>query len=372
MLNDIEIEKIEKGKYVILKLKGRIAADSSLRLSEAIDAEIKSGAGNIILDIADVDYISSAGVRVLLISYKQLYNLNGSFSLYRPNNAIKSLISIMNLPELADSSKFELAMGGGQTAPDYGTFNGLDIDVLFRSASVSNVKIVGNIDKTNDFSYSAEDMRRLENSPKTIAVGLGAFDTDVKPMIERAGEFISIGGFAAFMPSDGSRKPDFLVAMNGRMPDVNYLYCATGECDYSAAFTFKNAGTNAPVKFGDIVKTAHAVAGCDNILMVVTGEIAGIVGSSLAVPPGINRKKTPDNFRAAIAQIKEKYVLTGERAYAGHIALCAGVSCASPDRSSDVAKFIKPLARGSILSGHFHAAVFESMSTAPSSFISKD
>ncbi len=352
MSEEFDIGKIEKGKYIILKLKGRIAAESSLRLIEAVNEEIKRGARDMILDVADVDYISSAGVRVLLLSYKQLHNLKGTFALYRATDTVRSLLNTMNLTELAESSKFEADMNIGVAVPDYGTVNGLDVNVLFRSDSMSDLKIIGNIDKSNDLSYSAQDINRLEHGPKTIAFGLGAFDTNVKPMIERAGEFISIGDFAIFMPSDGSKNPEYLIAKNGLLPEVNYLYCAVCECDYSAAFTFTGAAAGAPVRFGDIIKTAHGVADREIILAVVIGDVEKVVGCSLAIPPGINRKNN--------AQMKEKFILTGEGAYDGHTVLCAGVSSTQPVLSA-ASKFIKTLeVSDAIISGHFHAAVFAS------------
>jgi len=359
MQDEFVIEEIKKDKYTILKLNGRIAADSSLRLIEAVNEKIKNGARDVILDIGAVDYISSAGVRVLLLSYKQLNTLKGSFALYRTTDTVKSLLNMMNLSELADSSKFELAMSGGHAVPVYGIVNGIAVDVLFRNDNASSVKIMGDIDKADELSCSAKDFIRLENTPKTIALGLGAFDTSASPMIDRAGEFISLCGFAAFMPSDGSKKAECLAAGNGLMPEINYLYCASGECDYSAAFTFKSRAADTPVKLSDIIKTAHSLTGRDNILAVIAGDIKGIVGSSPAVPPGVNRKNTADNYSAAPPRIKEKFILTGEQAYNGHIALCAGISSAKPVApSSETVKFIRPLARESLLSGHFHAAVF--------------
>ena len=99
---DLEIEALDKGGFKILKLKGRVDANRSLRLNEAINEVIRGGSYDLVLDAAGVDYISSAGVRVLLMAYKELAKLGGSFALYRPGESVTSIINMMGLSALLD------------------------------------------------------------------------------------------------------------------------------------------------------------------------------------------------------------------------------------------------------------------------------
>lgn len=371
MNTNLDIEVIEKGKFRILKLRGRIDANWSLRLSEAVKELIRGGAYDIVLDAAEVDYISSAGVRVLLMSFKELKKLGGSFGVYRPGENVVSIINLMGLSELFDCSKFERHIGAaaadnaahtaGAPAPDYGTVNGIDINVLFRTERSATVKISGDLDRAGALSYSKADARRLANGPKTLSFGLGALGPDQAAAAERGGEFLSICGFAAYMPSDGSKKPDYMIAGNDFIPEINYLYCASCECEFSAAFTFKSAEKGAAVKFSDLVKTAHSVAGGDDLVIVVAGETSGLVGASLAAPPA--RRDAGDNSGGAgpfdFPQIRDNFIITSEPAYAGHIVLCAGLSSLKPAADPAAGKFMRPLAANSIVCGHFHAAVFD-------------
>jgi hypothetical protein len=303
------------------------------------------------------------------MAYKELGKLGGSFSLYRPGESVTSIINMMGLSTLFDCSKFENEINGAPAnagssavaaAPQYGTVNGIDINVLFKSDAAATVKISGDISKIAGFSYSKKDVRGLSNSYKTISFGLGALGTDAGSTAERAGEFISVRGFAAYMPSDGPKKADYMMADGNFMPGISYFYCASCECDFSSAFTFKSATTGAPVKMSDIIKTAHSVSNCDNILIVLTGEVNGLVGVSLAAPPvSAGEKKTGDG-PFEFPQIKENFNITSEPAYNGHVALCAGLSRAKPDsEGAAAAQFLRPLASGSLLTGHFHAAVFD-------------
>lgn len=419
MSTNLDIEIIEKGRFKILKLKGRIDANWSLRLSEYINEVIRGGAYDIILDATEVDYISSAGVRVLLMSYKELNKLNGSFALYRSCENVKSIINMMGLSSLFDCSKFEAEMSGRpftddckstsidaskglvaagesatiknpsaskHSAPNYGVVNGMSIDVAFKKEYSATVKISGNINKISSFSYSADDMRVMPAGVETIAFGLGALGPGGAKALERAGEFISTGGFTAYMPSDGSKKPDYLIAGSGFIPQINYLYCASCKCSYSAAFSFKSAlEAGTVVRLSDIIKTAHGVAGCDDILAVIIGETEGVVGVSLAVPPGVVEKKhapARDNEVEGVKtsveeadqdsgdgseergpfefpQIRDNFNITSEPAFGGHMAVCAGLSCIKPVLDKNTAEFLRPMAVTSNIYGHFHASIFE-------------
>ena len=73
-----------------LSVEGHIDTLSSNELEEAINAEI----GNfdlLILDFADLNYISSAGLRVLIVTQKKLYQDNASLVIKNANDDVKSV-----------------------------------------------------------------------------------------------------------------------------------------------------------------------------------------------------------------------------------------------------------------------------------------
>ncbi len=417
MSTNLDIEVIEKGNFRILKLKGRIDANWSLRLSESINAVIRGGNYDMVLDVSEVDYISSAGVRVLLMSYKELNKLNGSFALYRPCDGVKSIIEMMGLSSLFDCSKFEAVMAGAPSTicdltnidngsdvvqnlktevpnagfnskvPDYGVVNGLEVNVIFRMASLDNgapVKINGNVNKISDFSYNEEDVCLMKTSPAMIAFGLGAPGSDKSAdALGRAGEFMVTCGYSVYMPSDGSKKPDYLISAGGFAPDISYLYCASCEAEYYAAFNFKSAQAGISVKLSDIIKTAHDIAGSSDIITIIIGELKGVVGASLSVPPcsgknnvrssaGLNCDTSVSNVNSqggesasdkegpySFSQLRDNFNITAEPEYNGYIAVCAGISSIKPSPDSAVASFLRPLAPGVLISGHFHSSIFE-------------
>jgi anti-sigma B factor antagonist len=67
------------GMVCILNVSGRIDSTSSQEFEKKISKYICQGEKNILLDFSNLEYISSAGLRVLLVSAKNLKAVNGKF-----------------------------------------------------------------------------------------------------------------------------------------------------------------------------------------------------------------------------------------------------------------------------------------------------
>ena len=73
----MEITQHPRDGLLELQLKGRLDANWSDRVGAAIETAIRAGQHQIDLDLSQVDYVSSAGIRVLLKYYKQLKAARG-------------------------------------------------------------------------------------------------------------------------------------------------------------------------------------------------------------------------------------------------------------------------------------------------------
>lgn len=71
-------EKNETGLTV--KLSGELNTLTAPELSDLLDREL-GGVQVLILDFTECDYVSSAGLRVLLNTYKQMKAVNGTMNL---------------------------------------------------------------------------------------------------------------------------------------------------------------------------------------------------------------------------------------------------------------------------------------------------
>ena len=79
------------GNKTILAPEGRIDTITSPELEEAI-AKIPEGVTSLTLDLSHVDYVSSAGLRVLLATFKQMKVNKGSMELTNVGENFKDVL----------------------------------------------------------------------------------------------------------------------------------------------------------------------------------------------------------------------------------------------------------------------------------------
>jgi len=91
MLEIIEDEKKEKA---ILRIKGRLDATSSATLEVKLSEGYSEGKRHFVLDLRNLEYLSSAGMRLFLAFTKKLKGENGSLKLFGLNKEIFEIIKM--------------------------------------------------------------------------------------------------------------------------------------------------------------------------------------------------------------------------------------------------------------------------------------
>ena len=87
------IEKKENDIY-IFTVNGRLDSNTSHELEEKIFGAIKNESYNMIIDFEGLDYISSAGLRVILKASKALKRSEGSIVLCSMQDYVKEVFEI--------------------------------------------------------------------------------------------------------------------------------------------------------------------------------------------------------------------------------------------------------------------------------------
>ena len=93
MATELQITKEISGET----LKAHIKGDLNVKTSPILEEELKksiSGVKELILDFTDVEYISSAGLRVLLAMEKNMRRQGGKMKLQHVNAAVKEIIRL--------------------------------------------------------------------------------------------------------------------------------------------------------------------------------------------------------------------------------------------------------------------------------------
>lgn len=96
----LQIEEDEKNGRMILRLKGRLDATSAPQLDVRIKDAREEGIKYFVIDFKEVDYLSSAGMRLLLAYTKRLANENGFLHLFGMHKEILEIIKMGGFEEI--------------------------------------------------------------------------------------------------------------------------------------------------------------------------------------------------------------------------------------------------------------------------------
>jgi anti-sigma B factor antagonist len=90
----MDIIEARKDMAVLLTLKGRLDSSTSPALEEKIVLLLNAGEKQLAVNFGSLDYISSAGLRVLLMAAKRLKQSNGKIALYALKDHIREVFEI--------------------------------------------------------------------------------------------------------------------------------------------------------------------------------------------------------------------------------------------------------------------------------------
>ncbi len=90
----MEVTETEKDGIYVLGLKGRLDSNTSDDFEKKLLGLIVAGQTRLVLDFKDLDYISSAGLRVLLKAAKELKRNNGRLAFCSLKDYIREIFEL--------------------------------------------------------------------------------------------------------------------------------------------------------------------------------------------------------------------------------------------------------------------------------------
>ena len=90
----MNIEKKLENGCLTLKVDGRLDTNTSPELDDAMKLD---GVTEVVFDFACLEYISSAGLRVLMAAHKAMIACGGKVSVVNPNAIVKGVFDITGI-----------------------------------------------------------------------------------------------------------------------------------------------------------------------------------------------------------------------------------------------------------------------------------
>lgn len=104
----IDIKEEKNQDVLVIRIKGRLDAMTSAEAERRVLNVIEHGDKKLLLDFLNVEYISSAGMRMLLTVAKKLKNLSGKLVLCSVNTRVMDVLKMSGFDHVIDLQNDEL------------------------------------------------------------------------------------------------------------------------------------------------------------------------------------------------------------------------------------------------------------------------
>ncbi len=90
----MNITEGRRGEVLVVRPEGRIDTNTSEAFEKVLTGRIDGGSRRLVIDMGGTDYISSAGLRVLLLAAKKLKGGGGQLVLAALNPSVKQIFEL--------------------------------------------------------------------------------------------------------------------------------------------------------------------------------------------------------------------------------------------------------------------------------------
>jgi len=298
----------EKGGYKVLCLKGRIDGMSSPEIQKNISDLTLAGERTIVIDFMDVNYISSAGLRVFLTGQKQLMKAGGELILYRVSDEVLEVFELSGFTDIFrmfGEEDFEQQKKKLITdAPDIAarTVGGIALRYVEREAESGEISVIGSQGPLQRSGYAEGDVASVRVGDIRFGTGLATRGDDYEDYSRFFGETMIIDRNFFFFPAVKRPAVDFMFAAQQEADhEYRFLHGFGFSGDFRYIVSFENP--DAFVDSHSLVNALLELSGAAMIGIVLLAESKGFWGMHLMqVPLAENRPADgggifdPDNF----------------------------------------------------------------------------
>jgi anti-anti-sigma factor len=358
----MDIKKQTLGDRAEIQVIGHLDAYWAPHLGAALNDTVRQGSHEISLDLSQVDFMSSAGLGVLVACHKQLQAIRGTLVIASASDQVRRLITLSGLEDMLLSAKEPAPEGAGvaQPAPPRpdrgerferpeGTF---ELFTLSQGSKL-NASLVGDPALLHGCRFQKQNCSVHAFEQSAFAVGVGTLGDRYEDCEGRFGEFLAAAGAVAYLPTDGTNVPDYFVPAGSSVANVQVCYAALFQGPFAKMARFESNKDARSVTLSQLAQVGLELAGAEKLGMVIVAETTGLIGAALRQPP---TKPVSEGAPFEFPEVRSWLTFTAERAYAHSLALVVGlVTRGDP---GPLGLMLRPVGPDPALAGHFHAAAF--------------
>jgi anti-anti-sigma factor len=350
----IEIRIAKEGEVPVVTMTGRLDGFGARQLEESLREIVPDDTRSVILNLAGVGYLSSAGIRVFLSLKKRLKQRGGTLVLANvgefPRNVLE-MAGFLNVLDVYSSVKeAEIACratkdeGGLLPIMPARTYNvhNVSYSVETRSSKPASLIVTGDLRKVIDATLTHDDIRSIGFAEADYSLGLGALGKNIDDAMVLLGEMITLHGSMVYVPTDGHYTPDFFTPVKdtgGVRIFTGFNIALSGQFHETLMF---ETGQEGGITLAELYSAIFSIARGRRddfrgvVSVVLYGIAEGVISSEIKFSPLASRR--PANRKSIMApeNYDEWNDTNTEPRYRGDTLISFGIGL---DFSADLSNF---------------------------------
>jgi anti-anti-sigma factor len=278
-----------------LHLKGRIDSMSATEIQRQINELILEGERRFVTDFEEVNYISSAGLRVFLAAQKQLSKAGGEIILFKMPPDVLRVFKMSGFERLfriaSSEEEIQSALQAEQPSVEVfsGEIEGIPVQYLKREVEEGKLFMIGSQDNLSTSEYTEKDVVSIKPEDIRFGTGLAAIGARYEDYKNFFGESVVINRHLYFYPAVKRPAVDFMIYMQGDSSlEYKFLHGFGFNGDYKYILSFES-----PEDFTELsrlVKGLFTLSEANILGLVFMAESKGLWGMNLKRIPIVENK----------------------------------------------------------------------------------
>ena len=343
----------------LILLEGRIDSITCRAVESVFRNAVMAGTRTIVADMAGVNYVSSAGLRIFLSFQKELRKAGGEVCFLKTSPAVFSIFEISGFTNifrfLASPDEISaLRISGAHTETKEIVFEGGTLRFLTSGKPGGSLSIIGTEEKLSSADYTDKDVRSVQASKIDFAVGFAALGNGYENFRDYFGECAVVDGNIFVYPATPRSAVDFIIHSSGERDTIyHFLHGFSFTKNFSQLVSFEPANDYATLD--ELMPEITSAAASPVIGITGIFESKGLFGMRLKkVPLKENHGAGPiDIFSAEAFSEWIDYSVEAEDIY--NLVVFTGI--AVRDRASVTGKTGSIIPQSGLF--HVHGIIFD-------------
>src|SRR5690242_17800680 len=191
------------GGVLELRVQGRLDNEAADDLLAVVDDVLRKGHHAALLDLREVDYLSSAGIGALLRAQKRFQAIHGIFGIAKSSPQVAEVLRLTKLAKVLvcdpEEVRAKFEDGDGTVQPSFQiATDGLALSVYpLREAERMCCRVWGDPRRLIADRPGSSEAKQVSFPDDAFGVGIGAFGRDEADCTERFGELVAMAGGVA-------------------------------------------------------------------------------------------------------------------------------------------------------------------------------